>query len=985
MAPDPARSERAGILVGLLGPVEIAAAGGQPAGVAQAGLRILLAMLAISANRVVPTATLIDGLWQEKYSRKRERNLHAQVYQLRRRLAALEPASREPRLITQSPGYRLVLADDELDVTAFTELAARGRDLARTGSPAEAADVLSQALALWRGPALADAAPACPPLAGAAAELEQQRVSVLEDRVDADLAAGRHDSLAAELTGLVSTYPLRERLRGQLMISLSRCGRRADALDAYHDAEQLLNDEAGLQPGPQLQALFRSLQRGDDQLTWSDLASASQKDIQDGNGSAPAAAARPQAAGQPVRLFVPRQLPAGLRSFAGRTGELAELSLLPAMSDEPSDAALVATVSGPPGAGKSALAVQWAHQVASQFPDGQLYVDLHGYGPVAAVEPATAAAGFLAALGLPADQLTAGQDVHGLLRSVLADRRMLIVLDNARDPAQVRPLLPAAGRCLVIVTSRAGLAGLAAAHGARQLQLGMLADADARELLTARLSAGRIAAEPDAVSQLITGCHGLPLALANAAARAAATASIADLAGQLESASGVLDALETGDPATSLRSVLSWSYDTLSEPAARLLRALGLHPGPDVTLAAAASMAAVSQPQARAAVHELVEASLLAERSPGRYALHGLIRCYAAELATAGDSTSESRATVRRLLDHYLHSTANALRRLGVRRHAAGFDPARPGTTPEDFGTAEAAASWLAAEHDTLGAAVELAGQPGYDPVGWQLPLLLTSVNGVAGRSGGTADSSTGMFCAALAAAERAGSREGTGRVQQSIAIGRFHSGEYAEAIAHYAKAAVSFSMHGDLASQGDAELGIASALGRQGEHTDALSHARLALGLYRTAGSQAGLAGALNRVGWSNAYLADYQQARASFLDALDIQREAGDSRGEASTLQGIGFVHFQLGEHTAALAAYQQALGLFWDFSGSYDKADTLLHIGNVHDAAGDQAAAQAAWQQALDTLGDTHHPDSARVRARLRLPDQPAVDGDHAAAAS
>jgi tetratricopeptide (TPR) repeat protein len=386
-------------------------------------------------------------------------------------------------------------------------------------------------------------------------------------------------------------------------------------------------------------------------------------------------------------------------------------------------------------------------------------------------------------------------------------------------------------------------------------------------------------------------------------------------------------------------------------------------------------MAAVAQSQARTAVHELVEASLLAERSPGRYALHGLIRAYAAELATASDSTAESRATVRRLLDHYLHSTANALRRLGIRRHAVGFDAARPGTSPEDFGTAEAAAGWLAAEHDTLGAAVTLAGQSGYDPVGWQLPLLLTSANGIAGRA-----DSTAMFCAAVAAAERAGSREGTGRVQQSIAIGRFHCGEYAEAISHYAKAAMSFSMHGDLASQGDAELGIASALGRQGEHTDALSHARLALGLYRTAGSQAGLASALNRVGWSNAYLADYQQARASFLDALDMQREAGDSRGEASTLQGIGYVHFQLGEHAEALAAFQQALGLFCDFSGRYDKADTLLHIGNVHDATGDQVAAQAAWQQALDTLGDTYHPDSPRIRARLRLP---AADGDHAAA--
>jgi DNA-binding SARP family transcriptional activator len=978
VVPDLARTARSGVAIGLLGPVEISAAASPPAGLAQAGLRILLALLAVSANRVVPTATLIDGLWQEKYSRKRERNLHAQVYQLRRRLAALEPGRREPRLITQSPGYRLVLGDDELDVASFTALAARGRELARTATPAEAADVLSQALALWRGPALADAAPACPLLAGAAADLEQQRASVLEDRVDADLAAGRHDRLAAELTGLVTTHPLRERLRGQLMISLSRCGRRADALEVYHQAQQLLNDEAGIEPGPQLEALYRSIQQGDDVPSWPSLAAtgAGQKNLHDGNEKQYATAARQPAAGpgQPVRLFVPRQLPAGLRYFAGREDELAELSLLAGLADEPADAALVATISGPPGVGKSALAVQWAHQAAGQFPEGQLYVDLHGYGPAAPVEPAAAARGFLAALGLPADQLGAGQDVHGLLRSVLAGRRMLIVLDNARDSAQVRPLLPAAGRCLVIVTSRAGLAGLAAAHGTSQVQLGLLPDAAARELLAARLSADRLAADPDAVSQLIDGCAGLPLALANAGARAAATASLADLAGQLGSDAGVLDALETGDEATSVRSVLSWSYAELSEPAARLLRALGLHPGPDVTLPAAASMAAASNPQARTAVQELIEESLITERAPGRYAMHDLIRCYAAEQATATESAAACRATSQRLLDHYLHSTANALRRLGIRRHTAGFDAVRAGTSPEDFGTADAAARWLKAERDTLAAAVALAGQSGYDPVGWQLPLLLTSANGLAGWADGTA-----MFCAAMAAAERAGSREGTARVHQSVAIGRFRSGEYADAITHYAKAAMSFSMHGDLASQGDAELGIASSLGRQGAHTDALAHARLALGLYRTAGSQTGLADALDRVGWSNAYLADYQQAQASFLDALDIQREAGDSRGEASTLQGIGFVHFQLGEHAAALAAYQQALGLFWDFSGRFDKADTLVHIGNVHDAAGDQAAAQAAWQQALDTLGSSYHPDAARIKAKLRLP----ADYDHAAA--
>jgi DNA-binding SARP family transcriptional activator len=576
MGADPARGA---LMVGLLGPVEIGPVGGAMAPVPQPQQRVLLGLLGVAAGRTVTAAALVDGLWGEEWSPGREKNLHVLVYQLRRRLAAVEPGG-GARLARAGAGYRLVLGLGELDVEAFWDLAGRGRSAARAGGAEQARELFGRALGVWRGAALADTAPLCPRLAGEAARLEEARLAVVEERIGCDLVLGLHGEVAGELAALVGEFPLREKLAALLMTALYRCGRRGEALAVYEAARRVLAGELGLDPGPELAGLQAQVLADDPAL------------------AVPAAGAVPR--------VVPRQLPAGAGFFAGREAELKELDALLGQAgaedgaDGPGGAVVISAVAGMAGVGKTALAVHWAHKVAGRFPDGQLYVNLRGYDAEgAAVTPEEAAGWFLAALGVPAAQIPPGaQARYGLYRSVLAGQQVLIVLDNARDAAQVRPLLPGSAGCLVVVTSRSALAGLAAAEGARPLRLAPLGAEEGVRLLAARLGPERVAAEPDAVAELVGRCGHLPLALAVMAARAAADPGLplGVLAGQLAGAPdaeaaaaalgatgagpGRLEVLETGDPATSLRELLSWSHRQLSPPAARMFALLGCTEGP---------------------------------------------------------------------------------------------------------------------------------------------------------------------------------------------------------------------------------------------------------------------------------------------------------------------------------------------------------------------------------------------------------------------
>jgi len=578
--------------------------------------------LLLHANRPVSVDRLTAALWPGGLPLSAAGNLRTYMSALRR---ALRLGDRDslPRLTVQSGGYRLELRPSELDLLVFANLAADGFQALHRGDPAGAAALLQGALGLWRGQAAEDVAvdgEAAITLTG----LEERRLAAEEALAEAQLALGADAQLIARLQGLVAQYPLRERPWGQLMTALCRTGRQAEALAAFRELRRRLADELGVEPDPSLRRLQQQILRGDT------LGSPSPR---------------------PVRIAVqvpPAQLPPDITGFTGRVAQLRRLDqALAANRAGRLKAPAIWAISGMAGVGKTALAVHWAHQVAEQFSDGQLHVDLRGYAPTPARDPLDVLTRLLHALGVPGEQVPGElDDAAAMHRSLLACKRMLILLDNAATSEQVRPLLPGSPGCLVLVTSRNRLPGLAARDGAARVTLDPLTLAEALALLQKILGPGRVDAEPDAAAEIAARCGRLPLALRIAADRAADRVhrTLAGLAGQLAATRGRLDVLAAEDDAnTTVRSVFSWSYQALAPDAARMFRLLGLHPEAEVSVPAAAELAVTTQTAASRLLDQLAGAHLLEETTPGRYRLNGLLRIYAAERAdteSAKDGTS---------------------------------------------------------------------------------------------------------------------------------------------------------------------------------------------------------------------------------------------------------------------------------------------------------------------------------------------------------
>ena len=660
---------------GLLGPLLVRAE--EKAIAISAGKqRVLLAALLLAVNQVVAVDKLTEALWQGSPPETARVTLQNYIMRLRHTLG---PAGYE-RIVSRPAGYLIAVRRGELDVAQFAELQAAGIAAARAGAWENASGQLAAALGLWRGQPLADIQ--SPLLTAEVPRLAEMRLAALEYRIDADLHLGRHRQVTAELAALAAAEPLRERVNELLMLALYRSGQQAAALAAYRQARRRLVDELGVEPGPALHKLNQRILQSDPTLRI-----AAPRDATGGNGAASnghgqgprsgprpaggrtrasrraASGARPaggaRAAGARSH---PAMLPATVPGFTGREAELRTLS------EATGAPGSVLVISGTAGVGKTALAVHWAHQHAGGFPGGQLYVNLRGFGPADPLRPAEALRIFLDALAVPAAQIPATLDGRqSVYRSRLAGTKTLIVLDNAGGPDQVRPLLPGAPGCLVIVTSRNQLAGLIAADGAQAIVLDVLTSGEAHHVLARRLGPDRVAAEPAAAGELARLCARLPLALAVTGARAAARPdfTLTTLAAELRDTRGRLDALTTGeDDATDVRAVFSWSYHQLSTPAARMFQLLGLHPGPDTTAAAAASLAGLDPGHARRLLRELTHAHLLTEHTPGRYTSHDLLRAYAAEQADANQDCEgpqrRHRPGPRPLPAHRAHRRAAA-------------------------------------------------------------------------------------------------------------------------------------------------------------------------------------------------------------------------------------------------------------------------------------------------------------------------------------
>lgn len=684
----------------LLGPVEGHTENGMiPLGRPQE--RLVLAILLVHAGHLVTIETLIDQVWEVAPIGAR-RTLQVHVARLRRLFAHLRgtTATAVP-LVRSSGGYLLDIDPSCVDLHRFRRLVTTARDPNRRDG--DRVTDLRAAVALWRGE----------PLSGLPgpwafrnrAAWRQEYLDVIAAWAQSELRAGDPAAVIGPLTELTDQHPFAETLTAELIRALHRVGRTADALEVYARTRRTLADELGIDPGHDLQRLHRAVLRSSTRQPPSDY-------------------------GSPQAAPVPGQLPADVSKFTGRTEYLARLDTLLSAENQIG----IWAMSGTAGAGKTALAVHWAHRVKDRFPDGQLYVDLCGFGPTElAVSPSEALRGFLAALGVRRSRVPADLAARvGLYRTLTANRRVLIVLDNARDVEQVRPLLPGTPSALVLVTSRNQLTSLVAVEGAQALTLDLLPMAEAHELLAQRLGADRIAADPNAVDKIITACARLPLALAIVAARAQLTGfPLTTLVDELRETGRQLDALDGGDGASQVRAVFSWSYTTLTPPAARLFRLLSLHPGPDISVAAVISLVGQSPAETRRALTELVGGNVIVEHTPGRYAVHDLLRAYATELTRTIDSREQRHAATTRMLDHYLHTAHNAARLLYPHRNPDVLPPASPSAHPEHFADCAAAMSWLAAERRVLLAIFDQSMAGSFDVRSWvvgsgarHIPLL---------------------------------------------------------------------------------------------------------------------------------------------------------------------------------------------------------------------------------------------------------------------
>jgi DNA-binding SARP family transcriptional activator/tetratricopeptide (TPR) repeat protein len=925
---------------GLLGPL-LVRSGGLVLPVQRGNQRALLATLLLAANKVVLVEEIAHALWGPRQPPSANVSVRNYVRRLRQALGDDSP----DRISTQPRGYMISVGAGELDTMQFEVTLESASSAARDGRWDTAADLARAALALWRGEPLADVESDVLAFREVP-RLSELRLRALELRLDADLRLGRHADTIAELQALTRAHPLRERVHALLMLALFGCGRQGEALEAYQNVRRTLVEELGVEPGGELRALHQQLLTAD---------------------QAPSVPVPVPGTAGPPAAVIARQLPRAAAHFTGRAAEMAELS---AMLGRVGTGA-ISVISGMAGVGKTALATRWAHEVASYFGDGHLHVNLRGFDP--AVSPATpeeAIRELLHGLALPAEQIPHNLSAQvGLYRSLLADRRMLIVLDNARDEQQVRPLLPGASACAVLITSRSQLVGLAAIDGAHLLTLDALSPVEARQMLTGCLGAARAATDSAAVSQIARLCGFLPLALAVCAARAAADRGrpLSAVAAELQDAAGRLDALDTGDPMASVRAVFSWSIHHVTPAAAGMYRLLGLHPGPDITVAAAASLADVTPAAARRELVELTRAHLITEHIPGRYTMHDLLRAYATEQARAIDEEQIRGAAITRVLDHYLHAARAADGLLNPARDGIVLAARADGVRSEPLADYDQAMAWFGAEHKVLLRVIRLAVDAGADTHAWQIPWTMVDFCEFTGRWHDWIATQRG----ATEAAGRLGDPGVLARCCRALGYALARAGRRDdEAIAYLRRALRLFRETGDRIGAARAHQDLSWLLDRQGRPAAALRHDRIALRLYEAAGHKRGQANVLNAIGWLEAVLGEHAKAIDCCRRALELHREVGNRRGEAATLDSLGYACHCLGRHGESLACYQRSLALFRELADRSNEAEILTHIGDAHDAAGNAEQARDAWEQALAILDDLQAPGTDQVRAKLAV---------------
>ncbi|MFI1169392.1 AfsR/SARP family transcriptional regulator [Streptomyces sp. NPDC020801] len=921
--------------------------------------RAVLVALLLRRGRPVALGELLDAVWGEDLPAAAVSMLRTYVSRLRKVLeSGLDTTGAERVVVSVGDGYLARIAEDALDLAVFEQRVAEAKRLRAADRVSDAAELLHTALDGWQGTALAGVPG---PLAESErARLSEERLIALEARLEADVERGHHGEVIAELLSLTGTHPLREGLCRLLMLALYRSGRQAEALEAYHRTRSTLVEELGIDPSAPLQELH-------DRILAADVSLDSGPPVR----TDPPGEVLPPHPAHPAR---PAQLPADLPTFVGRHAELDRARALLPGNGSPPDTVVISAIGGMGGIGKTTLAVHWAHEIADRFPDGQLYINLHGFDPTGSVvTPEEAIRVFLDALGVPPMRIPAGLNAQAALyRSMLAERRVLVLLDNARDTDQVRPLLPGSPGCLVIVTSRNQLTGLVVGEGAHPVALDQLTSAEAHDLLARRLGIERLVAEPQATEEIIRQCARLPLALAVVAAHATAHAGfpLSAIAQELADSHGSLDAFAGGDDInTDLRAVFSWSYKALSAPAARLFRLLGLHSGPDISAPAAAGLAGLTLREAGGLLVELTRAHLLTQRFPGRYALHDLLRVYAAERVLAEETPQERDRAVERLLAWYLHTADAAYRQLTPHRRRIPLEPLPAACRPLEFTTHEEVLNWCETERANLVSAVHQAAASGQPGIAWRLPAVLWGFFYLRSHLHDWLDIAQTGLSAARAAGDRRGEAHGLADTATALRA----SGRFDEAIDHFHQALAAFEEIGDTAVTAVTVGNLGDAYLHAGRLCKAVEYLHRALVLNRVIDSAWGEGITLTNLGDAYQRLGRYDEALHCLGQALTVLRASDNHWVAGVALDILGTVHHRLHRHDDAVDHYHQALKTHRKVGNRWAEGHTLSNLGDIQLAADEPEAARASWQWALAIFSESNHPDAEEIRERLgRLED-------------
>jgi DNA-binding SARP family transcriptional activator/tetratricopeptide (TPR) repeat protein len=908
-----------------LGPIELWSAGQrQDLGTARA--RCILAILLLAPRTVVPVESLIDRLWDTRPPPKARESFS--VYIARLRASLRQAVGDNVRLVGHAGGYVLEVDPEAVDVHQFRRLRRRADALAANGDYDQAAALLREADGLWRGEALAGIRGDW--VARMRDGLEEERRAAILDRVGCELAGGRHADLVGELRRLLAQYPLDETLVAHQMTALYGSGRPADALSLYRETRRRLVDEQGTEPGPVLSELHQRILGRDPRL------------------------AAVRLAGQrPVPAASPDTLPPEAAEFVGRRKELGVLT------GEHGSVPGIAVIEGMPGVGKTALAVRAAGLMSGNYPDGTLYLDLHSGEPGnVSLDPAEALHRLLRMMSVPATQIPdTTSDRVALWRAQLNRRRAIVILDDAARPDQIRPLLPAPGRCLLMITTRRRLADLG---DVSTLTLDVLAEGDAITLFRQIAGEDR-AREADQVAAAVRLCGRLPLAIQLTASRLAQDPELrlTDLVEELSQSSARLGG--TGAAGPEVMSAFDLSYQALERGHQRFFRRLGASPCGSVSLPAAAALDGCTLAEAEKALVTLLDYHLLTRAPDGYYRFHDLIREYAAVRAARDDPEAEQRQAMGRLLDYYLHTAEHADRVLHPFRHRRPVAVSQPPAASPAVATEEDAASWLESEWRNILQAAQHAGRHEWKQKCADLTHALADFMEIRAYW----DEAAAAHTLALEACRDLADPARIAQASLALSTVRQQSGRYEAARQPAEEAAAIYRSLADPRGEARAldQLGLVHQ--RTARSREALAYFGEARLLYLDAGDQRGVADALSHSGIACWHLGRYPEATDHLDEALSLYRDAGDRRGEAKTLNNLGRIHLYRGYHRDALGAYEQSLQIFREIGGAQHEAIVHHNIGSVHHYKGSFEEGLAACRQALAIyrrIGDL--PDEAEV---------------------